>query len=205
MALIKCSECGEKINNKAEMCPYCGASTQNTPIKYFILKSIKLIYASLAVGTLCFVLFFGLFIPDFCVPVQLKQFLAILIGFNVSLCGGHICTNIFIKYTRRGESTCMAEFSERQENELPTQVPGRLVGFIEGVFFTLFIALEPRSAAGIIPWIALKMATGWARVDKKPKDQGFMVWKHRAFSSMYGSLVKPPFSGPVVMRVFRFM
>ena len=30
MALIKCSECGKEISDKAEICPYCGINIEDS-------------------------------------------------------------------------------------------------------------------------------------------------------------------------------
>ena len=62
MALIKCSECGKEVSDKAKTCPNCGNPTQNkkfdvdkemSALKKFLIFIIVL----MAIGLIAFVFF----------------------------------------------------------------------------------------------------------------------------------------------------
>lgn len=69
MALIKCSECGKEVSDKANSCPNCGAPIKEDEIKKEINAGIKIgkKFAIILIVTLSLIIIgafiFGYFIP----------------------------------------------------------------------------------------------------------------------------------------------
>lgn len=52
MAMVYCRECGKKISDTAEACPYCGAKQKNTPAGVKRLNWTTTLIVSIFVGWL---------------------------------------------------------------------------------------------------------------------------------------------------------
>lgn len=63
-------------------------------------------------------------------------------------------------------------------------VPG-LIGFLERLFFTTLIGLEgTKAVAYFIPWVGLKMLTGWNRI-----KLGEVQYRMLAFNALVGNML----------------
>lgn len=69
MALIKCSECGKEVSDKANACPNCGAPIKEDEIKKEIkaginmTKKLAIVLVIILVIIIISVFIFGYFIP----------------------------------------------------------------------------------------------------------------------------------------------
>ena len=83
-----------------------------------------------------------------------------VIGFVFSLVIGHLLTKKFVNDLR-----LYLKFDMSGINVAEPKIPAWLMGTLERLLFTILIAFDVSTvSAGIMGWLAIKMATDWNRV-----------------------------------------
>jgi hypothetical protein len=129
-------------------------------------------------------------------------------GFTVALILGHFGTVTALRLVR---NYIIRRVVERREeiDEIyvePLAVPAWLTGFIERSFFCTLVAFDiSATAAGMLTWILIKMATDWHRLLGQGVASQFPMYGPRslAFASLLAGIISLFFAliGGLICRV----
>lgn len=122
----------------------------------------------------------------------LRVALLLIHGFITALVAGHLWTSIVLRLIRNH----IYNETVKREGEIdnvyidPLAVPGWVVGAIERLFFGTLVTFDiSATAAGMVTWILVKMATDWHRILGEGKDNLAFGSRSLAFGSLLGGIV----------------
>lgn len=96
-----------------------------------------------------------------------RTLLLLLLGTFFALGMGHVCTTTALKFIRNhiyNEALKRDEIIEKIYVDT-LSVPGWFLGFVERTFFGTLVAFEvSATAAGMLTWLLIKMATDWHKM-----------------------------------------
>jgi hypothetical protein len=153
------------------------------------------IYISVSVALTIF-LFFS-YLAILCTEATTRMVLSWVLGSVVALLLGHMWTVTVLNLIR---NYIYGQTLRRQEQIAPIYIdslalPGWTVGTIERVFFGALVAFDiSATAAGMVTWILVKMATDWHRIlgagqqNAGPADPMYGP-RSLAFGSLLGSMI----------------
>jgi len=117
--------------------------------------------------TMALILFFIYWLLFYLTNNTLRTVLLLIHGIVVAVYLGHLWTDMFLSLIRNHiySQTKMKKQDIDDVFIVPLAVPGWLTGLIERIFFGVLVAFNiPATAAGMLTWILIKMATDWHRI-----------------------------------------
>jgi hypothetical protein len=114
-------------------------------------------------------------------------------GSIVALVLGHLWTTSFLKVIRNWIYCYALKHNEKIEAIYikSLALPATVVGVIERIFFGALVAFDiSATAAAMVTWILVKMATDWHRILARRKKGDYMYGpRSLAFSSLLASMI----------------
>jgi hypothetical protein len=173
--MVECSKEAQENDNKEGIERF---NISKKCIRFHIIRSI--VIAILLIFCYCIILQ---------IKTTVRAPLLLIHGSVVALLLGHLWTTTFLEVIRK-HIYCYAQKYKEKIDDIYTQslpLPATVLGVIERIFFGALVAFDiSATAAAMVTWIFVKMATDWNRILVAGSKKGP---RSLAFGSLLASMI----------------